>query len=108
MTLRPYDDPTAALRVGPTLRPYAPIYIGAGRVGWRVEGVIPTIPALRMKMKLTATAAALVPLDVAFADGQRYRMAGATEARSRLDLYVADPAGPWIRLHGVLISFSRL
>jgi len=34
-TLRPYAYPTITLCVGHTLRPYAPIYIGAGSVGSR-------------------------------------------------------------------------
>jgi hypothetical protein len=48
----------------------------------------------------------LVPLETPWIDGKRYRLAGATEARTRLDLYVADPAGPWIRRHGVLIAVN--
>jgi len=50
---------------------------------------------------------ALVPLESPWIDGARYRMAGATEWPNRLDLYVQDPAGPWIRLHGVLASVSE-
>ena len=49
---------------------------------------------------------ALVPLDLPFVDGQRYREAGATELSSRLDLYLADPAGPWVRRFGVLLAFQ--
>ena len=49
------------------------------------------------------SAPALVPLDTPFVEGQRYQLAGATELRTRLDCYLADPAGPWIRLHGVLM-----
>lgn len=45
----------------------------------------------------------LVPLNVPFVEGERYRPAGATETRTRLDLYLADPTGPWIRIHGVLM-----
>jgi hypothetical protein len=48
----------------------------------------------------------LVPLDVPFVGACRYRLAGATEVRTRLDLYVADINGSWIRLHGVLIACS--
>ena len=46
----------------------------------------------------------LVPLDVPFVDGQRYRLAPATEVSNRLELFVADPSGPWIRRHGVLLK----
>ncbi len=47
---------------------------------------------------------ALVPIDIPFADGMRYREAGATEIRTRLDLFVSDPAGPWVRRYGVLVA----
>jgi hypothetical protein len=46
----------------------------------------------------------LVPLESPWLDGQRYRPAGATELATRLDLFLADPAGPWIRRYGVLLS----
>jgi hypothetical protein len=49
----------------------------------------------------------LVPLESPWIEGAHYRMAGATEWPSRLDLYVQDPSGPWIRRHGVLISVSE-
>lgn len=49
---------------------------------------------------------ALVPLETPWIDGGRYRIVGATEWPSRLNLYLADPNGPWIRLHGVLIAFE--
>lgn len=49
---------------------------------------------------------ALVPLDTPFIEGKRYREAGATDL-NRLDLYVADESGPWIRKHGVLIACNR-
>lgn len=47
----------------------------------------------------------LVPLDVPFAEGCRYREAGAGEVATRLDCYRPDPTGPWIRRHGVLLRF---
>jgi hypothetical protein len=47
---------------------------------------------------------ALVPLDKPFVEGVRYREAGATDARNRLDLYLADESGPWLRKHGVLLA----
>jgi hypothetical protein len=67
------------------------------------------VPNTRPTRPSTITAApyappALVPLDVPFKEGQRYRPAGATELRTRLDLYVADPAGPWVRTYGVLMA----
>lgn len=46
----------------------------------------------------------LVPLDSPFVEGRRYRMAGATDALTRLDLYIADPAGLWVRTAGVLMA----
>lgn len=52
----------------------------------------------------TRDAAVLVPLDAPFIEGQRYRQAAATEWPSRLDLFTADPAGPWLRLHGLLMA----
>ncbi len=64
-------------------------------------GVAPSAPS----------AARLVPLETPFIDGHRYRGAGATEARTRhgkLDLFFADPAGPWIRQHGVLLSVAEV
>jgi hypothetical protein len=50
------------------------------------------------------SAPALVPAEVAFTEGRRYRAAGVTEARNRLELYVEDPKGAWRRSHGVLIA----
>lgn len=49
----------------------------------------------------------LVPLDAPFAEDRRYREAGAAEVQTRLDLYREDPAGPWIRRHGVLITATH-
>jgi len=43
-------------------------------------------------------------LDKAFTEGRRYRAAGVTEVRTRLELYVEDPKGAWRRSHGVLIA----
>lgn len=45
----------------------------------------------------------LVPLDSPFREGQRYRWV-AVALVDRLDVYVADEVGPWIRRHGVLIA----
>ncbi len=56
---------------------------------------------------IPATSAPLVPLDAPWRDGQRYNLAGATEWPGKLDLYRADPAGPWIRRHGVVIAVSN-
>lgn len=44
----------------------------------------------------------LVPRDAPWQEGGRYRLAGETDA-DRLDLFEQDPAGEWIRRHGVLI-----
>jgi hypothetical protein len=44
----------------------------------------------------------LVPRDAPWQDGARYRLAGEIDA-DRLDLFEADPAGEWIRRHGVLL-----
>jgi hypothetical protein len=46
----------------------------------------------------------LVPLVAPWTDGARYRQAQATEWPSRLDLYLEDSSGPWIRRHGVLVA----
>jgi hypothetical protein len=56
---------------------------------------------------LSALSAPLVPLDEPFVEGQRYRLAGAVEWPSRLDLYHVDPGGPWLRRHDVLIAISE-
>jgi len=48
------------------------------------------------------SARVLVPRDAPWQEGLRYRLAGETDA-DRLDLFEQDPAGEWIRLHGVLI-----
>ena len=55
-------------------------------------------------LALSALSAPLVPLDEPFIEGQRYRLAGATELATRVDCYLADPAGPWRRRHGVLVA----
>lgn len=49
----------------------------------------------------------LVPIHAPFIDGRHYRKATATEWPSRLDLFVEDEAGPWIRRHGVLIAVTQ-
>jgi hypothetical protein len=46
----------------------------------------------------------LVPIEQPFIEGQRYRLAGATEVGTRLDLYHADPNGPWMRRHGIIMA----
>ena len=51
-----------------------------------------------------AALSSLVPLDSPFGEGERYREAEATEWPSRLDLYRADPAGPWVFRYGVLLK----
>ena len=55
-------------------------------------GIRPSAPSARV----------LVPRDAPWQEGGRYRLAGETDA-NRLDLFEQDPAGEWIRLHGVLI-----
>jgi hypothetical protein len=57
-----------------------------------------------LKPCLSSLSAPLVPLAMPWREGARYREAGAAEIVSRLDLYVEDPAGPWIRRHGVLLA----
>ncbi len=62
-------------------------------------------PPAKPEPPLAAVSApVLVPRDAPFVDGQRYRLAEGTEFRTRLDLYVADPDGPWIRRHSVLMA----
>ena len=58
---------------------------------------------LCVRMVAAASVSLLVPLDLPFVEGERYRKAGATEWPGRLDLYRTDPAGPWVRRHGVLL-----
>ncbi len=67
------------------------------------------IPSALRQQKLqndvsAASASLLVPLDKAFTEGRRYRAAGVTEARNRLELYVEDANGDWKRSSGVLIA----
>lgn len=54
----------------------------------------------------SASSAPLTPLDSPWTEGARYRIATATEWPSRLDLYVEDESGPWIRLGGGLVAVS--
>ena len=78
----------------------------------RIKGLGETadrIPRALRQQKLqndvsAASAPLLVPLNKAFTEGRRYRAAGVTEARTRLELYVEDPKGAWRRSHGVLIA----
>jgi hypothetical protein len=68
-----------------------------------------SIPSALRQQKLqndvsAPSAPALVPAEVAFTEGRRYRAAGVTVARNRLELYVEDPKGDWMRRHGVLIA----
>ena len=44
----------------------------------------------------------LVPRDEAWREGERYSLAGEVDA-NRLDLFIADKNGPWLRRHGVLM-----
>ena len=55
-----------------------------------------------------ASASLLVPLDKAFTEGRRYRAAGVTEARTRLELYIEDPKGAWRRRDGTLIAVQPM
>ena len=55
-------------------------------------GIQPSEPSARV----------LVPRDAPWQDGARYRLAGEIDA-DRLDLFVADPTGEWLRHDGVLI-----
>ncbi len=79
---------------------------GEGRV---IEGNRHTLVRVRENPRVQPSAPSaiagrppLVPINVPFAEGARYREAGATEAATRLDLYIADDSGPWIRRAGVL------
>jgi hypothetical protein len=51
--------------------------------------------------------APLIPMHAPFIEGRRYRTAGATELRSRLDLYVESKTGPLRRHHGALMAVAR-
>lgn len=59
----------------------------------------PPTPSLRPR---------LVPLETPWQDGARYREVGAWEIATRLDCYVADPAGPWVRRRGNLLAINPL
>ena len=49
----------------------------------------------------------LIPTEAPWQDGARYREAGAWEnAAPHFECYIADPAGPWIRRHGVLLAVT--
>lgn len=48
----------------------------------------------------------LIPLEAPWRDGCRYREAGAIEIKSRLDCYIEDSTGPWVRVHGVLTAIT--
>lgn len=76
-----------------------------GKVITREGGVKACDPiAIESRPCLSILSKTFVPLDQPFAEGQRYGLAGATEWPSRLDLFIADPAGPWLRRHGVLLA----
>ena len=49
----------------------------------------------------------LVPLDLPFNEGTRYREAGATEVSTRCDLFLPDESGPWVRRYGVLLKVAQ-
>ena len=71
------------------------------------------IPSALRQQKLrndvsASSAPLLVPQDKAFAEGRRYRAAGVTEARTRLELYIEDPKGAWRRRDGTLIAVQPM
>ena len=74
--------------------------VNLGNTGY--DTCIPT--AVKAGHALSAVSALLVPLQAPWRDGQRYAEAGASDIASRLDLFVADDSGPWVRRYGVLIS----
>lgn len=45
----------------------------------------------------------LVPLESAWVEGARYRLAGAHEVANRLPLFIQDPDGDTMRSHGTLV-----
>ena len=50
----------------------------------------------------------LVPMDAGWIEGARYRDAGVFEVANRLPLFVADPEGDTIRLHGTLLTYNAI
>lgn len=76
-------------------------------IGEKKEGI--RIPIIRDTgtQHSAPSAPIFVPLDEPFRDGGRYRFAGACEIRTRLDLFFADPAGPWLRTRGTLVAVTR-
>lgn len=76
---------------------FAPLAVGMVPVaGSEVPSISPS--------STTGPRPLLVPSETPFVEGQRYRPAGVIDPFTRLDLYVSDSAGPWLRLHGVLIA----
>ena len=67
-------------------------------------GIQPSAPSAS---HIPITRPPLVPIEAPWQDGTRYREARAWEtAKPHFECYVADPAGPWIRRHGVLQVFT--
>lgn len=66
--------------------------------------VPPKAIPVQCAVKIAHIVVPLMPMDQPFVEGERYKEAGATEWPRRLDLYRADPAGPWVRRHGVLLK----
>lgn len=61
-------------------------------------------PTEELEIQCSACSAPrLVPLDAAWIEGKRYRLAGAHEVVSRLPLFIQDDHGDTRRAHGVLI-----
>jgi hypothetical protein len=67
------------------------------------SGIQPSAPSAPPTASLRPR---LVPLETPWQDGARYREAGACEIATRLDCYVADPAGPWVRRRGNLLAVN--
>ena len=65
----------------------------------RASNTAPHSPALA---SITENRPPLVPMEAPWRDGHRYRATALFEVANRLDCYVADPNGPWIRRGGVL------
>lgn len=68
----------------------------------------PTQPTSERKPSVTSEndrKESLVPRDAPWVEGQRYRLAEQTDA-NRLDLFLTDPAGPWVRRYGTLLAVA--
>jgi len=67
-------------------------------------GIQPSAPSAA---HIRITRPPLIPTEAPWQDGVRHQEAGAWEiAKPHFECYHADPAGPWIRRHGVILAVT--